>query len=111
MVNLNPVVGHEQGERRPCLVISHDRLNHGPAELTIVIPITSTPRGIPYHVPVNPPEGGLTNTSYVMCEMIRSVSSGRLVERRGAVRRTTLQQVEAQLIPLLNFSLPEHQRP
>ena len=40
-VDLNPVVGHEQAKIRPCLIISHDTFNHGPANLHIILPLTS----------------------------------------------------------------------
>jgi len=52
-------VGREAGMRHPCLIISDNRLNHGPAELAIVLPITSVYKGSPSHFEVNPPEGGL----------------------------------------------------
>lgn len=59
-VNLDPSKGREQAGRRPALILSVDQFNHGPAELVVVIPITSKAKGIPFHVSVNPPEGGLS---------------------------------------------------
>src|SRR3954470_784767 len=56
MADLDPTVGHEQGRRRPVLIVSHDRLNRGPAGLVVAVPITGTARGIATHVPVTPPE-------------------------------------------------------
>ena len=43
-VDLEPVRGHEQGRLRPALVVSNDILNHGPAELVTVVPITARGR-------------------------------------------------------------------
>jgi mRNA interferase MazF len=57
--DLNPTRGHEQAGLRPVLVVSMDAFNRGPSGLVIVLPITSRHRGIPSHVPVQPPEGGL----------------------------------------------------
>ena len=37
MVDLNPARGHEQAGYRPCLVVSVDLFNHGPAELVVVL--------------------------------------------------------------------------
>ncbi|MGI6209653.1 MAG: type II toxin-antitoxin system PemK/MazF family toxin [Anaerolineae bacterium] len=59
LVDLGPTPGHEQAGRRPALVVSTDAFNQGPAGLVVVLPITTTERGIPLHVPVNPPEGGV----------------------------------------------------
>ena len=39
--DLNPVRGHKQAGVRPCLVVSTDAFNHGPAELVMVAPITT----------------------------------------------------------------------
>ena len=50
LVNLNPTQGREQAGIRPGLVISVDQFNHGPADLVILLPLTSKGRGIPIHV-------------------------------------------------------------
>ena len=83
-----------QAGTRPVLVLSVDQFNQGPAELVIVVPITSRLRPIPSHVRVDPPEGGLSRPSAVLCEAVRSVSKRRLVERRGALKPVTLERVE-----------------
>ena len=59
LADLNPVRGHEQAGRRPVLVVSEDLFNQGPAGLAIVLPMTSTIRNVPSHVPVSAPEGGV----------------------------------------------------
>ena len=59
-VDLNPVIGHEQGGMRPALVVSADGFNKTQAGLVIVVPITSKTKGIRTHVPIDPPEGGLS---------------------------------------------------
>jgi len=103
MLNLDPTRGHEQSGTRPALIISVDTLNHGPAGLVIALPITSKSKGIPFHVAVDPPEGGVTMRSYVKCEDIRSVSKDRLQKRLGRVRHATLATVENSLRILLGL--------
>lgn len=76
------------------LVLSVDEFNLGPAELVIVAPITKTIRGIPSHVVVKPPEGGLSRPSAVLCDAVRSISKERLLEAWGRVSPSTLGQVE-----------------
>lgn len=93
LVDLNPVRGHEQAGRRPAVVVSVDKFNHGLSGLAIVVPITGTDRGQPLHVRVDPPEGGLRKTSFAKPEDVRSISQERLVERWGATSRATLQAI------------------
>jgi mRNA interferase MazF len=102
-VNLDPLIGHEQAGLRPALVISVDLFNEGPAELVVLIPLTRTARKIRWHVAVAPPEGGLTSTSYIQCENLRSVSRQRLRRRRGRVTDDTMLQVEDRLNILLGL--------
>ena len=93
LVNFDPVQGHEQGGKRPCIVLSDDLFNHGPAELLVVVPITSKQRSIPMRVQIDPPEGGLKSTSFAMPEMIRAVSLERLIQRWGIVSAECMNQI------------------
>ena len=102
-VNLNPVRGHEQAGYRPGLVISVDAFNHGPAGLVVIIPITAKEKGIPFHVTISPPEGGISKRSFIKCEDIRSVSTERLSKCLGAVSPGTLKAVEERLKILLDL--------
>lgn len=103
MVDFDPTKGHEQAGRRPALVISVDTFNSGPAELVIVLPITSKSKGIRSHVEVNPPEAGLTVKSFIKCEDVRSVAKERLSRRRGSVSSQTMGAVEYRLRVLLGL--------
>jgi len=94
LVDHDPTRGHEQAGQRPALVLSVDVFNLGPADLVIVIPLTSRLRGIPSHIRIDPPEGGLTRPSAVLCEAVRSVSKSRLVRPWGRVSATSLERVE-----------------
>ncbi len=103
LVDLNPVKGHEQAGRRPALVISVDLFNQGAAELAVILPVTSTNKHIPLHVPVDPPEANLQKTSYIKCEDIRSLSSERLINRLGTVSPATMELVEDRIRILLGL--------
>jgi mRNA interferase MazF len=103
LVDLNPTRGHEQAGIRPALIISVDTFNHGPADIVVVLPITSKYRGIPFHVRVNPPEGNLNKESYIKCEEIRSISKIRLEKPIGEVFNNTLRKVEDRLKILLDL--------
>ncbi len=103
MVNLNPTRGHEQAGVRPALVVSVDTFNHGPAGLVIVLPVTSRAKGIPLHVPVDPPEAGLSLKSFIKTEDVRSVAVERLTRRLGQVTDATMAQAEDRLRILLDL--------
>jgi len=103
LVGLDPTKGREQAGLCPALVVSVDIFNHGAAELVVVAPITSKAKGIPLHVKVQPPEGGLAMTSFVKCEDMRSISTSRLVRRFGRVSNQTLDSVEDRLRILLGL--------
>lgn len=76
-------VGREQAGLRPGLVVSADPLNAGSAEVVIVVPLTTTHRGLPSHVEIDGDETGLDQVSYAKCEDVRSLSQHRLVGRTG----------------------------
>lgn len=103
LVDLNPVRGHEQGGKRPALVVSVDMFNAGPAELVVVLPLTTKDKSIPLHVRIDPPEGGVKEPSFIKCEDIRAVSTERLTSRLGKVSPRTMALVEDRIRVLLGL--------
>ena len=97
LVDLDPTRGREQAGKRPVLVVSANGFNKSPADLVVVLPMTSKDNAIPWHVPLQPPEGGTKTRSFIMCEAVRSISHDRLVQRWGAVTPATLDEVEDRL--------------
>jgi len=89
----DPVVGHEQGGRRPHLVISVNQMNRSAAGLLIGVPLTTTEWGSKLHVRLEPPEGGLSRVSFAMPEMARSVSKARLMTKLGYASADTVEVV------------------
>ena len=102
-VSLSLTKGHETRGTRPCLIVTVDRFNHGPAGLVVVLPITSREKGIPFHVLISPPEGGLTKRSFVKCEEPRCISKDRLVEHIGDVSTEVMEEVADYLRILLDL--------
>jgi mRNA interferase MazF len=103
MVSLDPAKGREQAGKRPALVLSVDLFNHGPADLVVVLPITSKSKGIPFHVSVKPPEAGLKLESFIKCEDVRSISKERLVQNLGSVSPKTMEAAEYRVKVLLGL--------
>ena len=88
---------------RPALVVSVDKFNHGPADLVVVMPISKAAKGIPLHVEIDPPEGGVTMRSFIKCEAIRSIAKVRLVRLMGRVSDKTIESVEDHVKILLDL--------
>jgi len=104
LADLDPVRGHEQGKRpRPVIVMSDDALNHGPLTMVIVVPLTTTPTGITYHVPIVRTVNGRTMQSFIMCEQIRSISTERLIRHLDVAPSMTMAQIAIRLRPLLKL--------
>lgn len=103
LAELNPARGREQAGKRPVLVVSQDIFNEGPAQLVMMVPLTTTARNIPLHVEIKPPAGGLKRRSFAMCENLRSISQERISKRLGSLDRATMREVEDRLRALLDL--------
>ena len=96
--NLPPVQGHEQAGQRPCLVISVDAFNRLPHGLIWVVPMTTkVRRQHALTVPIEPPEGGLSRPSVVLCHQLRTISVTRLKNRAGSLTHASLSEVRERL--------------
>lgn len=88
---------------RPALVL-------GPAEtfgadfpFVIVVPLTTTRRGLSLHVEIEPGgDTGLDEISYAQCELIRSINRRRLVHRLGQIDAAASHLVTSVVKALLN---------
>jgi mRNA interferase MazF len=104
LAELGPTRGTEQTGQRPVLIISTDPFNQGGSRLVAVVPFTTRRRGLPIHVEVRPPEGGLRDTSFAMCEQVRALAVDRLASQRfGGVSAAVLRSVEERLRFLLEI--------
>ena len=94
----------EPAVHRPALVIGHPDTFGTVYPFVIVIPLTATHRALSLHVEVEASvDTGLDKTSYIQCELIRSVNRNRLVHRLGAIDAEVGNQVSTIVKTLLNF--------
>jgi mRNA interferase MazF len=93
MVDLEPVVGHEQGGKRPFLLISVNQMNNSRAQMAIGVPLTTRDKGNELHVRLDPPEAGLSRVSFAMPEKVRSISMDRLQRRLGHASPDTVEAI------------------
>ena len=79
MAGLDPVVGSEQGGRRPVLIVQNDRGNRY-SPTVIAVPLTGSERkpALPTHVYLPAGTAGLRKPSVVLCEQVRTLEKSRL---------------------------------
>ena len=89
---------------RPALVIGPPD-TFGPGfPFVIVTPLTTTRRGLSLHVEVEAnADTGIDHTSYVQCELIRSINRNRLVHRLGGIDPKVSNRVATIIKTLLNY--------
>lgn len=96
--NLDPVSGHEQGGKRPVLIIQNDIGNvHSP--VTIVAAVTSSlgPKVYPTEVRLKAGTGGLTKNSAILLNQIKTIDKSRLERHLGHLDAQTMSQVDEAL--------------
>jgi mRNA interferase MazF len=103
LVDFGDPVGREQSGRRPAVVVSADPLNESRAGVVIVVPTTTTHRGLPSHIEIDPNGSGLDEVSYAKCEDLKSVSEQRLIGRLGVVNHEVTFQIGRALRFLLDL--------
>lgn len=98
-VDLDPVVGHEQGRSRPCVVVQNDAGNRF-SSMTIVVPLTDAGhirRPSAIYVPVKAGDGGIRKDSIVLCDQIRAVDMERVGRTIGVLSPETMKAVDRAL--------------
>ena len=83
-VDLDPVLGREQGGRRPAVVISADAFNARSGTL-IVMAITSQDTKLPYPLSMELEETKLPKRSWVKIHQVRTISLERVGKRIGRI--------------------------
>ena len=91
-------IGHEQGGRRPGLVLSADGV--AGYNLVITAPITRTDKPYPTRVPIDAPKP----PSFVQVEQLRTTSVARFVRLAGTATPAIMNEIDRILRYL--FDLP-----
>lgn len=93
--NFGNPIGHEARLHQRAVVVSPAKLNR--PGICIVLLVTRARRGYPTHIEL---EGALPVTSYIQCELIRAVSTQRLVSRlRPNCEKMSLSSIAAGTFP------------
>jgi mRNA interferase MazF len=97
-ITLDPQAGHEQGGRRPALVLSPSAYN-GRVGLALFCPITNQAKGYPFEVPL--PDGSAV-TGVVGADQVKSLDwRARKTAHIGAVPDEVVAKVLQRLQTLL----------
>lgn len=89
-LDFNPVRGHEQGGRRPALIISSESYNEK-SGLALVCPITSQIKGYPFEVAFKTK----AVQGVILADQIRGIDwTQRDAEKAGIVSETVMTKVQ-----------------
>jgi len=97
LVNLEPVLGAEQGRIRPGLVIQSNLLNKN-SPTTIIVPITSKiyTKEYPTNLRIEPSgESGLKLNSTIIFNQIRTIDKSRIIKKIGDLPFELMQKVDS----------------
>lgn len=103
--DLNPIRGHEQGGRRPVLVIQNDVGNQF-SPITIIAPLTTafSSRIYPTEVRVAAGTGGLPEASSVLLNQIKAIDKTRLETRIGQFDARLMRTVDKAIVVSLGLA-------
>jgi mRNA interferase MazF len=93
LAHLDPTVGHEQGGRRPVVVVSSGGLHSLPLNMIIVVPLTGHDRGLVTQPRVSSEESGLSRAGFARPEDVRAIDGARLQRRLGTVNASELAEI------------------
>jgi len=96
--DLNPIIGSEQGERRPVLIVQNDMGNKY-SRTVIIAPITGklNKAPLPTHVYI-PKSCGLDKDSIILTEQLRAIDRSRLTGYVGFLNRNIMTKVDVALL-------------
>ena len=96
--DLSPVIGSEQGGRRPVLVVQNDQGNRfSPTVIVLALTSQLQKARLPTHVTIRAGETGLSRDSVAMAEQLRTLDKRRLGERIGRLPEEEMLRVDEAL--------------
>ena len=102
--DLEPRRGHEQGARRPVVIVSADAYNHSLSPLIGVVPLTTAASKNPIHVELTTRDTGLQTESTALTDHARFLDRTRLsptpAGRLTAVAQSRLDRNLARILAL-----------
>jgi mRNA interferase MazF len=103
LVDFGEPVGHEQGFRRPAVVVSPRLFNGMMSGIAMVVPLTTKDRGKDCHIRLDHAAAGLDRPSLARCEDLRNISQQRLRRFLGKVTAEDLHEIRETVRVLLDL--------
>lgn len=107
LVDFDPRVGSEMGQRHPAIVLSRDDV--GVLPLRVIVPITSFQAqfaGVPWMVELQPdPNNGLKRHSVADCFQPRSFDLSRFITRWGEADAATVDKCAVVVARVLGVTI------
>ena len=102
-VNLDPTIGVEMKKTRPCLIISPDEMNNH-VQSVIVAPLTTQFRNIPSRIRIVANHfNGLSETSYVALDQVKTIDKVRCVSKMGTISNTDAIKIADLLVEIFQY--------
>ena len=104
LVNLDPVIGSEQGKTRPVLVVQNDTGNKL-SPTTIIAPVTSKifSKQFPTNVEIDNSNSPLKQKSTILLNQIRTIDKSRIIKNYGRISSKKLKEVNEAVIVSLGL--------
>lgn len=91
--DLSPVVGCEQGGKRPVIVIQNDTGNQFSPTVIVAVLTSRMKKKMPTHIDIGSGEGNLARDSTVLLEQIKTIDKTRLTKYIGSVTKTKMCEI------------------
>jgi mRNA interferase MazF len=90
--DLNSVRGHEQGNRRPVIILSHDLFNDRSGTVIVMV-VTSQPQRVGFPLAWQLPSGVLPRPSWAKISQVRTIDTDRLAGYLGRLTDGDLTEI------------------
>jgi len=96
LINLDPTLGHEIQETRPCLIISPNEMNRT-IQTIIIAPMTTKSHSYPTRVPLK----FENKEGWIVLDQIRTVDRVRLIKKLGKIKQIEIEKTKSILQEML----------
>ncbi len=91
--DLDPVIGSEQGGKRPVIIIQNDTGNKYSPTVIVACVTSSGKKKMPTHIRLEG-QDGLSPESIVLLEQIRTIDKSRLLHKLGTLQENKLREID-----------------
>ncbi|MBX3023794.1 type II toxin-antitoxin system PemK/MazF family toxin [bacterium] len=104
LVELDPIVGHEQRGTRPCIAVSDPVVNADQRfPMIAVVPVTGTAGAGALYPALAAGASGLRKSSYALIDQVRSIDKRRIHRRFGRIAPPELAAIDEGLARFLGL--------